>query len=143
MFCAKLKDLQITGDCPFSLLAPGQVPREPLGEATGSGPADPRAARVCPGVPDKNPPGRLPRRKTSRSRVYLHTLAESICKLIFPEFERLNLALQRTLAKHKIKENRKSLEREDFEKIIVDQAIAAGGDDWRCVLCGWGLTQRD
>lgn len=68
----------------------------------------------------------LPRRKTSRSRVYLHTLAESICKLIFPEFERLNLALQRTLAKHKIKEDRKSLEREDFEKIIADQAIAAG-----------------
>ncbi|XP_010850806.1 PREDICTED: guanylate cyclase soluble subunit alpha-3 [Bison bison bison] len=127
MFCAKLKDLQITGDCPFSLLAPGQVPREPLGEATGSGPAaTPGQPGVCPGVPDKNPPGRLPRRKTSRSRVYLHTLAESICKLIFPEFERLNLALQRTLAKHKIKENRKSLEREDFEKIIVDQAIAAG-----------------
>ncbi|XP_006078277.2 guanylate cyclase soluble subunit alpha-1 [Bubalus bubalis] len=127
MFCAKLKDLQITGDCPFSLLAPGQVPREPLGEATGSGPAaTPGQPGICPGVPDKNPPGRLPLRKTSRSRVYLHTLAESICKLIFPEFERLNLALQRTLAKHKIKENRKSLEREDFEKIIVDQAIAAG-----------------
>lgn len=127
MFCAKLKDLQITGDCPFSLLAPGQVPREPLGEATGSGPAaTPGQPSVCPGVPDKNPPGRLPRRKTSRSRVYLHTLAESICKLIFPEFERLNLALQRTLAKHKIKEDRKSLEREDFEKIIADQAIAAG-----------------
>uniref|UniRef100_A0A8C6CTJ1 Guanylate cyclase soluble subunit alpha-1 n=1 Tax=Moschus moschiferus TaxID=68415 RepID=A0A8C6CTJ1_MOSMO len=127
MFCAKLKDLQITGDCPFSLLAPGQVPREPLGEATGSGPAaTPGQAGVCPGVPDKNSPGRLPRRKTSRSRVYLHTLAESICKLIFPEFERLNLALQRTLAKHKIKENRKSLEREDFEKIIADQAIASG-----------------
>ncbi|XP_055260782.1 guanylate cyclase soluble subunit alpha-1 [Moschus berezovskii] len=127
MFCAKLKDLQITGDCPFSLLAPGQVPREPLGEATGSGPAaTPGQAGICPGVPDKNSPGRLPRRKTSRSRVYLHTLAESICKLIFPEFERLNLALQRTLAKHKIKENRKSLEREDFEKIIADQAIASG-----------------
>ncbi|XP_040107431.1 guanylate cyclase soluble subunit alpha-1 [Oryx dammah] len=127
MFCAKLKDLQITGDCPFSLLAPGQVPREPLGEASGSGPAaTPGQPGVCPGVPDKNPPERLPRRKTSRSRVYLHTLAESICKLIFPEFERLNLALQRTLAKHKIKEDRKSLEREDFEKIIADQAIAAG-----------------
>uniref|UniRef100_A0A452EMZ2 Guanylate cyclase soluble subunit alpha-1 n=1 Tax=Capra hircus TaxID=9925 RepID=A0A452EMZ2_CAPHI len=105
MFCAKLKDLQITGDCPFSLLAPGQVPREPLGEATGSGPAaTPGQPSVCPGVPDKNPPGRLPRRKTSRSRVYLHTLAESICKLIFPEFERLNLALQRTLMMHMIRQ---------------------------------------
>uniref|UniRef100_A0AAF6Z079 Guanylate cyclase soluble subunit alpha-1 n=1 Tax=Bos taurus TaxID=9913 RepID=A0AAF6Z079_BOVIN len=46
--------------------------------------------------------------------------------LTWRKFERLNLALQRTLAKHKIKENRKSLEREDFEKIVVDQAIAAG-----------------
>ncbi|XP_028347348.1 guanylate cyclase soluble subunit alpha-1 isoform X3 [Physeter macrocephalus] len=135
MFCAKLKDLQITGDCPFSLLAPGQVPEEPAGQApeepagqaAGGGPAAPPGGQgPCPGDPGKKPPGGLPQRKSSRSRVYLHTLAESICKLIFPEFERLNLALQRTLAKHKIKESRKSLEREDFEKIMADQAIAAG-----------------
>ncbi|XP_007461931.1 PREDICTED: guanylate cyclase soluble subunit alpha-1-like [Lipotes vexillifer] len=126
MFCAKLKDLQITGDCPFSLLAPGQVPKEPAGEAAGGGPAAPAGGQgLCPGDPEKKLGG-LPQRKSSRSRVYLHTLAESICKLIFPEFERLNLALQRTLAKHKIKESRKSLEREDFEKIMADQAIAAG-----------------
>ncbi|XP_061047765.1 guanylate cyclase soluble subunit alpha-1 [Eubalaena glacialis] len=127
MFCAKLKDLQITGDCPFSLLAPGQAPKEPAGEAAGGGPAAPPGRQgVCPGDPGEKPPAGLPQRKSSRSRVYLHTLAESICKLIFPEFERLNLALQRTLAKHKIKESRKSLEREDFEKIMADQAIAAG-----------------
>ncbi|XP_032489334.1 guanylate cyclase soluble subunit alpha-1 [Phocoena sinus] len=127
MFCAKLKDLQITGDCPFSLLGPGPVPKEPAGEAAGGGPAAPAGGQgLCPGDPAKKPPGGLPQRKSSRSRVYLHTLAESICKLIFPEFERLNLALQRTLAKHKIKESRKSLEREDFEKIMADQAIAAG-----------------
>uniref|UniRef100_A0A8C9B6K7 Guanylate cyclase 1 soluble subunit alpha 1 n=1 Tax=Phocoena sinus TaxID=42100 RepID=A0A8C9B6K7_PHOSS len=139
MFCAKLKDLQITGDCPFSLLGPGPVPKEPAGEAAGS--SGRRAG--CPGDPAKKPPGGLPQRKSSRSRVYLHTLAESICKLIFPEFERLNLALQRTLAKHKIKESRKSLEREDFEKIMADQAIAAGGDHRRCILCGWGPAQRE
>eukprot|EP00069_Balaena_mysticetus_P019980 bmy_12619T0 len=182
MFCAKLKDLQITGDCPFSLLAPGQAPKEPAGEAAGGGPAAPPGRQgVCPGDPGEKPPAGLPQRKSSRSRVYLHTLAESICKLIFPEasgpwsesahcsspsfllrqmcplspyrnrqkngstcsvtvsepptkgkahiqtqFERLNLALQRTLAKHKIKESRKSLEREDFEKIMADQAVAAG-----------------
>ncbi|KAM9087334.1 guanylate cyclase soluble subunit alpha-1 isoform 1-T2 [Megaptera novaeangliae] len=127
MFCAKLKDLQITGDCPFSLLAPGPAPEEPAGEAAGGGPAAPAGRQgVCPRDPGEKPPAGPPQRKSSRSRVYLHTLAESICKLIFPEFERLNLALQRTLAKHKIKESRKSLEREDFEKIMADQAIAAG-----------------
>uniref|UniRef100_A0A8C0CGJ0 Guanylate cyclase 1 soluble subunit alpha 1 n=1 Tax=Balaenoptera musculus TaxID=9771 RepID=A0A8C0CGJ0_BALMU len=141
MFCAKLKDLQITGDCPFSLLAPGPAPKEPAGEAAGG--ARSSARPVCPRDPGEKPPAGPPQRKSSRSRVYLHTLAESICKLIFPEFERLNLALQRTLAKHKIKESRKFLEREDFEKIMADQAIAAGGDHRRCILCGRGLAQRE
>lgn len=126
MFCTKLKDLKITAECPFSLLAPGQAPREPAEEAAGSSESCEATLPVCQDVPEKNAQAGLPQRKTSRSRVYLHTLAESICKLIFPEFERLNLALQRTLAKHKIKENRKSLERDDFEKIIADQATVAG-----------------
>uniref|UniRef100_A0A5F9CAP9 Guanylate cyclase 1 soluble subunit alpha 1 n=1 Tax=Oryctolagus cuniculus TaxID=9986 RepID=A0A5F9CAP9_RABIT len=106
MFCTKLKDLKITAECPFSLLAPGQAPREPAEEAAGSSESCEATLPVCQDVPEKNAQAGLPQRKTSRSRVYLHTLAESICKLIFPEFERLNLALQRTLAKHKIKENR-------------------------------------
>uniref|UniRef100_F7A9U3 Guanylate cyclase soluble subunit alpha-1 n=1 Tax=Equus caballus TaxID=9796 RepID=F7A9U3_HORSE len=126
MFCTKLKDLKITGECPFSLLAPGQAPKEPAEEVAGSSESCKATLPICQDVAEKNVQGNLPQRKTSRSRVYLHTLAESICKLIFPEFERLNLALQRTLAKHKIKESRKSLEREDFEKIIADQAVAAG-----------------
>uniref|UniRef100_A0A5F9CWS4 Guanylate cyclase 1 soluble subunit alpha 1 n=1 Tax=Oryctolagus cuniculus TaxID=9986 RepID=A0A5F9CWS4_RABIT len=143
MFCTKLKDLKITAECPFSLLAPGQAPREPAEEAAGSSESCEATLPVCQDVPEKNAQAGLPQRKTSRSRVYLHTLAESICKLIFPEFERLNLALQRTLAKHKIKENRKSLERDDFEKIIADQATVAGGDHWRRLLCSWGFTQRE
>ncbi|KAM6221390.1 guanylate cyclase soluble subunit alpha-1 isoform 2-T2 [Rhynchocyon petersi] len=126
MFCTKLKDLKITGECPFSLLTPGQALKEPAEEVAGNSESCRAATPVCQDVPEKNTQGNLPQRKTSRSRVYLHTLAESICKLIFPEFERLNLALQRTVAKHKIKENRKYLEREDFEKIIAEQAIAAG-----------------
>ncbi|XP_049761175.1 guanylate cyclase soluble subunit alpha-1 isoform X1 [Elephas maximus indicus] len=126
MFCRKLKDLKITGECPFSVLTPGQVPKEPAEEVAGGSDSCKATPPICQDVPEKNVQGDLPQRKTSRSRVYLHTLAESICKLIFPEFEQLNLALQRTLAKHKIKESRKSLEREDFEKIIADQAIAAG-----------------
>ncbi|XP_058513537.1 guanylate cyclase soluble subunit alpha-1 [Ochotona princeps] len=126
MFCTKLKDLKITGECPFSLLAPGQVPKEPANEGAGSSESCKATVPVCQNIPEKHAQGGLPQRKTSRSRVYLHTLAESICKLIFPEFERLNLALQRTLAKHKIKEIRKSSERDDFEKIIANQATAAG-----------------
>ncbi|XP_033615790.1 guanylate cyclase soluble subunit alpha-1 [Fukomys damarensis] len=133
MFCTKLKDLKITGECPFSLLAPGQVPQEPAEEAAGS---DKAAVPVCQYVPEKKVQESLPHRKTSRSRVYLHTLAESICKLIFPEFERLNLALQRTLANHKIKESRNSLDKEDFEKMIADQAIAA---DLAVLQLGSGL----
>uniref|UniRef100_A0A2K5UZP6 Guanylate cyclase 1 soluble subunit alpha 1 n=2 Tax=Macaca TaxID=9539 RepID=A0A2K5UZP6_MACFA len=143
MFCTKLKDLKITGECPFSLLAPGQVPNESAEEAAGSSESCKATVPICQDIPEKNIQESLPQRKTSRSRVYLHTLAESICKLIFPEFERLNLALQRTLAKHKIKESRKSLEREDFEKIIAEQAVAAGGDHWRCLLCSWRITQRE
>uniref|UniRef100_A0A8C9AIR4 Guanylate cyclase 1 soluble subunit alpha 1 n=1 Tax=Prolemur simus TaxID=1328070 RepID=A0A8C9AIR4_PROSS len=143
MFCTKLKDLKITGECPFSLLAPGQVPKESAEEVAESSESCKASLPICQDIPEKNVQESLPQRKTSRSRVYLHTLAESICKLIFPEFERLNLALQRTLAKHKIKESRKSSEREDFEKIIADQAIAAGGDHWRCILCSWGITQRE
>nr|XP_020008199.1 guanylate cyclase soluble subunit alpha-3 isoform X2 [Castor canadensis]XP_020008200.1 guanylate cyclase soluble subunit alpha-3 isoform X2 [Castor canadensis] len=126
MFCTKLKDLKITGECPFSLLAPGQVPKEPAEEVAASSESCKATRPICQDLPEKNAQESLPQRKTSRSRVYLHTLAESICKLIFPEFEQLNLALQRTLAKHKIKESRKSLEREDFEKLVADQAIAAG-----------------
>ncbi|KAF6306316.1 guanylate cyclase 1 soluble subunit alpha 1 [Rhinolophus ferrumequinum] len=125
MFCTKLKDLKITGDCPFSLLAPGQVPKEQAEEAAGSSDSCQATLPICQDVSEKNAQGSLPQRKTSRTRVYLHTLAESICKLIFPEFEQLSLALQRTLAKHKIKASRKSVEREDFEKIIADQALAA------------------
>lgn len=126
MFCTKLKDLKITGECPFSLLAPGQVPKESSEEVAESSKSHELTQATAQEKPEKNTRGNVPQRKTSRSRVYLHTLAESICKLIFPEFERLNLALQRTLAKHKLEESRKSLEKEDFENIITDQAIAAG-----------------
>lgn len=126
MFCRKFKDLKITGECPFSLLAPGQVPKEPTDEVAGGSEGCQASLPICQDFPEKNAEESLPQRKTSRNRVYLHTLAGSICKLIFPEFERLNLALQRTLAKHKIKENRKSSEKEDLEKIIAEEAVAAG-----------------
>lgn len=126
MFCTKLKELKIAGECPFSLLAPGPVPREPAEELAGSSKSSEASTSIRQDVPEKNVQESLPHRKTSRSRVYVHTLAEGICKLIFPELDRLNLALQRTLANHKIKESRRSLDKEDFEEILADHATAAG-----------------
>ncbi|XP_053885851.1 guanylate cyclase soluble subunit alpha-1 isoform X2 [Malaclemys terrapin pileata] len=126
MFCTKLKDLKITGECPFSLLTQSHISDEHEEECAEVPNSSRAALPICKEVSEKDTHGTLPKRKTSRSRVYLHTLAESICKLLFPEFERLHLALQRTLAKNKIKENRKYGEREDFEKIVTDHANAAG-----------------
>ncbi|XP_030047474.1 guanylate cyclase soluble subunit alpha-1 [Microcaecilia unicolor] len=138
MFCSKLKDLKITGECPFSLLtqSPSEEHEEECSEVQDTSEA---RLPICKEVGEQDIVGSLPQRKTSRSRVYLHMLAESIHKLIFPEFERLYLALQRTLAKHRAKGNRSqflnlslhelcgsSLEKEDFEKILTEQASVAG-----------------
>lgn len=89
MFCTKLKDLKITGECPLSLLAPGQVPQEPAEEVAESSESGKATLPICQDVLEKNVQRSSPQRKTSRSRVYLHTLAESICKLIFPEVSAL------------------------------------------------------
>ncbi|XP_021250916.1 guanylate cyclase soluble subunit alpha-3 isoform X3 [Numida meleagris] len=124
MFCTKLKDLKITGECPFSLLTHSHLADEHEKDCPEN--SSRAALPICKEVHENDTQGNLPQRKTSRSRVYLHTLTESICKLIFPEFERLNLALQRTLAKYSIKETRKTGDSEDFEKIISDHANAAG-----------------
>ncbi|KAM6313349.1 guanylate cyclase soluble subunit alpha-1 isoform 2-T2 [Aegotheles albertisi] len=142
MFCTKLKDLKITGECPFSLLTQSHITEEHDKDCTEN--SSRAALPICKEVQEKDAQGNLPQRKTSRSRVYLHTLTESICKLIFPEFERLNLALQRTLAKHRIKETRKTEDREDFEKIISEHANAA---DMSVLQIGNGirrlLTRRE
>ncbi|KYO46284.1 guanylate cyclase soluble subunit alpha-3 [Alligator mississippiensis] len=126
MFCTKLKDLKITGECPFSLLTQSHISDENEEESAEESNSSRAPLPICKEVQEKDAHGNPPQRKTSRNRVYLHTLAESICKLLFPEFERLNLALQRTLAKHKIKENRKSGDREDFEKAVTEHAHSAG-----------------
>ncbi|XP_068961712.1 guanylate cyclase soluble subunit alpha-1 isoform X4 [Petaurus breviceps papuanus] len=126
MFCTKLKDLKIAGECPFSLLTQDHVSEEHEEECAETPDRSKATLPVCQEVTEKNVSANLPQRKTSRSRVYLHTLAESICKLIFPEYETLYLALQRTLTQHKIQERRKLLEKEDFEKFIIDQANEAG-----------------
>ncbi|XP_071976916.1 guanylate cyclase soluble subunit alpha-1 [Engystomops pustulosus] len=142
MFCTKLKELKLSGECPFSRLTQSQ------GSEEGDEEAPPATAAAGPICTDTTVRQRIlseepPQRKSSRTRVYLHTLAESIRKLIFPEFERLNLALQRTIAKHKAiyGPNRSTCvtfklpalpvctkfgEKDDFEKIVIDQSNAAG-----------------
>ncbi|XP_007432188.1 guanylate cyclase soluble subunit alpha-1 isoform X1 [Python bivittatus] len=122
MFCTKLKELKITGECPFSLLTQSGISDENE-EECGEVPDSSKAP--LPICREKDPRGNLPQRKTSRSRVFLHTLAESIYKLISPEYERLYLAFQRTLANNNIKEIRQCGEK-DFEKLITDHANVAG-----------------
>lgn len=119
MFCRKFKDLKITGECPFSLLAPGQVPTEPTEEVAGGSEGCRATLPICQDIPEKNPQGNLPQRKTSRNRVYLHTLAESIRKLIFPEVS--VLLLTRTMVFQNSK--RKSFQ----EKIFRNVSLAFNG----------------
>lgn len=80
MFCAKLKELKISGECPFS----GSAKNNELGDFEERSPA---AADVLPISKDVH--GEigedLPQQKTSRAKVNLHTLGESIRKLACPE----------------------------------------------------------
>ncbi|XP_040188083.1 guanylate cyclase soluble subunit alpha-1 [Rana temporaria] len=140
MFCTKLKELKLSGECPFSMLS--QPPEDDEVPATAAAGA-PICSEESGVVRHRRAAEEPPQRKSSRTRVYLHTLAESIHKLIFPEFDRLNLALQRTITRHKPKctTNRsgcstfklpgmpvcgKVLGKEDFEKILINQSNSAG-----------------
>ncbi|XP_037554164.1 guanylate cyclase soluble subunit alpha-1 [Nematolebias whitei] len=85
MFCAKLKELQLSGDCPFS----GTELRDP----------EERAADLLPISTDVHgQTGEDARRhRAGRGKVSLHTLGDSIRKLACPEFERLHAALLRMM----------------------------------------------
>ena len=80
MFCTKLKDLNISGECPFSSLA----------KKSESGDFEDRssdAADILPiskDVPEKSGEG-IPPQRLSRLKVNLHSLGESIRKLANPE----------------------------------------------------------
>lgn len=78
MFCAKLKELKISGECPFS------TDTNELGdvEERSADAADPPP--VSRDVHAKRGED-VPRQKTSRAKVNLHTLGESIRKLACPE----------------------------------------------------------
>lgn len=80
MFCAKLKELKISGECPFSSSAKNNE----LGEF------EERSSDAADLFPfSKDVHGKIgedvPQQKTSRGKVNLHTLGESIQKLACPE----------------------------------------------------------
>ncbi|KAM9328979.1 guanylate cyclase soluble subunit alpha-1 [Gastrophryne carolinensis] len=141
MFCTKLKELKLSGECPFSRLTHSQPSQEDDEVAAAGPPA------VCTELPESGrhgtPAEEPPQRKSSRTRVYLHSLAESIRKLIFPEIDRLDLALQKAISRHKSKFNTnryacssfkipgmpvcgKAFGKDGFEKNLIDQSNAAG-----------------
>lgn len=80
MFCAKLKELKIPGECPFSSSAQNNELGDFEERSTG-------AADLLPISKDVHGKigGDLPQQKTVRAKVNLHTLGESIRKLACPE----------------------------------------------------------
>lgn len=80
MFCAKLKELKISGECPFSSSAKSsQLERSEQPSAD--------AAHFLPTSKDvhRKTGEDAPHQKSSRAKVNLHTLGESIRKLACPE----------------------------------------------------------
>lgn len=76
MFCAKLKELKISGECPFSVPV-----RNAEAEERGDGEeGEESRAQLSEHVANV-----APRRKTSRNKVNLHSLGESVRKLVCPE----------------------------------------------------------
>lgn len=78
MFCAKLKDLKISGECPFSMVVGNEEPAD--FEESNAVNVVPVSREVQGNIANI-----LPRRKISRSKVNLHSLGESIRKLVCPE----------------------------------------------------------
>ncbi|XP_023655116.1 guanylate cyclase soluble subunit alpha-1 [Paramormyrops kingsleyae] len=96
MFCTKLKELKITGECTFSK----------TGQNTERSDCEQRPSSLvgCTLPVLKEVHGSAPeilqQRKISRSKVNLHTLGESVRKLVFPEFQRLHAAFLRMVKQH-------------------------------------------
>ncbi|XP_068178477.1 guanylate cyclase soluble subunit alpha-1 [Antennarius striatus] len=92
MFCAKLKELKISGECPFSSSAKNNEVADFEKRSTGAADLLP----ISKDVHGKIGEG-LPHQKASRARVNLHSLGDSIRKLACPDFQRLHTALQRMM----------------------------------------------
>ncbi len=79
MFCTKLKELKISGECPFS----GSAKNNELGDFEKRS-TDAADLPISKDVYSKTGED-LPQQKTSRAKVNLHTLGESIRKLACPD----------------------------------------------------------
>lgn len=80
MFCAKLKELKISGECPFSSSAKSQQ----LERSEQPSADDAHFPPTCKDVRRKTG-GDAPNQKPRRAKVNLHTLGASIRKLACPE----------------------------------------------------------
>ncbi|XP_060773273.1 guanylate cyclase soluble subunit alpha-1 isoform X2 [Neoarius graeffei] len=85
MFCTKLKELKISAECPFSVLVKDE-------DAEDTGETEENRAQSSHHITDV-----APRRKTSRNKMNLYSLGESIRKLVCPEFEKLQNAMSRVM----------------------------------------------
>ncbi|XP_008315102.1 guanylate cyclase soluble subunit alpha-1 isoform X4 [Cynoglossus semilaevis] len=93
MFCTKLKELKISGECPFSGSAIRNDEPGDLEQRSGD------AADLLPVFEDVHGgKGEAPPRQRARGKVNLHTLGESIRKLACPEIQRLHTALHRMMS---------------------------------------------
>ncbi|KAJ8262445.1 hypothetical protein GJAV_G00166570 [Gymnothorax javanicus] len=96
MFCTKLKELKITGECPFSVGTEMDPVNSEDYALKDSGDLRPVSKDVYGTAPEI-----VPRRKPSRTKVNLHALGDSIRKLACPEFLELHHAFLRMVQKHK------------------------------------------
>lgn len=82
MFCTKLKELKISGECPFSSSAKTNQLEHP--ERLSKDVAHLSTSKDV----HRNTGENAPHQKSSRAKVNLHTLGESIRKLACPEVRR-------------------------------------------------------
>uniref|UniRef100_A0A9J8BMS6 Guanylate cyclase soluble subunit alpha-1 n=1 Tax=Cyprinus carpio carpio TaxID=630221 RepID=A0A9J8BMS6_CYPCA len=117
MFCAKLKDLKIAGECPFSMVVGKEEPAD--FEESGAVNVVPVSREV-----QGNLTSILPRRKISRSKVNLHSLGESIRKLVCPEFDKLRNALIRVMKQQSCSDVSQTLDNaEQFSDVMRDYSL--------------------
>lgn len=84
MFCTKLKELKISGECPFS----SSVKTNQLEHSEQ--PSTDAAHFPTSKDVHRNTDEDAPHQKSSRAKVNLHTLGESIRKLACPEVRKKN-----------------------------------------------------
>ncbi|XP_051941206.1 guanylate cyclase soluble subunit alpha-1 [Hippocampus zosterae] len=100
MFCARLKELKISGECPFSKSDQQQQQQQQQKEEKREE-EEQRGDAGESSVAHGRRSAHEPAQRSSRAKVNLHTLGESIRKLACPQFQRLHVALQRMMRQSK------------------------------------------